>query len=109
MRTHLKPLELHTLLALAHEPAHGYSLVRQIEADSEGTLKPLPGNLYVVLTRLATAGLVRQIEPSGEGSRRRTYELTPIGRERLTAEGHRMARLAQTVEVRFTAPESGSR
>ena len=113
MRNLLKNLELYTLLALARGPLHGYGLATQIEVDSDRQLKPLPGNLYVVLKRLQQGGLVRPVEPETQGSapaaqaiqdvkKRRTYELTDLGRRRLAEESQRMATFAQTVELRFS-------
>ncbi len=104
MRKHLKPLELYTLLALAQGPLHGYGLATQIERDSSGELKPLPGNLYVVLRRLEDRGMVEREEESSTTDRRRTYALTQLGRRRLTAEAERLAEFARAVATRFGEP-----
>lgn len=103
MRPILKSLELYTLLALAQQPLHGYGLATQIESDSDGKLKPLPGNLYVVLRRLEQGGMVRRVsDGDGDSSRRREYELTDSGRQRLAAEARRLAGFARAVELRFS-------
>ena len=107
MRSHLKTLELHTLLALARGPLHGYGLATQIEADSDGGLRPLPGNLYVVLRRLEDGGLVCRATPEGKESRRRTYALTEVGRRRLESEARRLASFARAVELRFSETGDG--
>lgn len=78
------------LSLLAKEPAHGYELRRRIE----GALGPAggalnPGQVYVTLSRLERAGLVRVDGRRGKGHVRRTaskvYELTAAGRERVDA------------------------
>jgi DNA-binding PadR family transcriptional regulator len=103
----LKPVELHLLLALAREPAHGYALVKRIEEDSAGRLRLLPGNLYGILHRLVEKGLVRASKRGPlpeEDQRRQYYELTASGRRVLERErkhleelvGHLRSRLAET-------------
>ncbi len=74
------------LALLAKEPAHGYTLRAQIER----ALGPLAvgfnaGQMYVTLGRLEQAGLVTSTweVPASERPERRTYELTPAGRERV--------------------------
>ncbi|MEM1249202.1 MAG: helix-turn-helix transcriptional regulator [Acidobacteriota bacterium] len=106
MRNLLKNLELYVLLALARGPLHGYGLATQIEDDSDGQLKPLPGNLYVVLKRLQQGGLVRPLEAGPrEAKKRRAYELTDLGQRRLAAESERMATFARTADLRFSPGE----
>ena len=69
------------LLSLAEGPKHGYAILKDVEARSEGELRLGIGNLYVALKRLVDQGL---IEPAGahEGGgddRRRVYRLTGLG------------------------------
>ena len=103
----LKPIELHLLLALAAEPAHGYALVQRIEVDSEGRVSLLPGNLYAVIRRLEVNGLVRESdrEPEpNEDRRRRYYELTPSGRSVLLSEAEHLEILLGHLRSRLTEP-----
>lgn len=99
----LKPVDLHVLLALVEGPLHGYALARQLETESEGRVRLLPGNLYAILNRFAADGLIRQAapepRPAGDG-RRRYFELTDKGREQLTREARRLDRLLASVRVR---------
>jgi DNA-binding PadR family transcriptional regulator len=74
------------LALLAGEPSHGY----QLRARLQVALGPLAvvlnaGQVYVTLTRLEKAGLVRA-EHVGQTDRpdRKVYELTPDGLERVT-------------------------
>lgn len=75
------------LALLAKEPAHGYE-VRQRLADALGPLGAAlnPGQVYVTLSRLAQAGLVR-VEHVGQARHpdRKVYELTAAGREQVSA------------------------
>jgi DNA-binding PadR family transcriptional regulator len=100
----LTPLEMHLLLALAVEPAHGYALVRRIEEDSSGRVRPLPGNLYSVIQRLASKGLLREskrVQKLDEDRRRRYYELTPSGRRLLRKEAEHLEELTGRLRARL--------
>lgn len=76
------------LALLAKEPAHGYRLRTRLRS----ALGPLgaamnAGQIYVTLSRLEKAGLVRcdGAEGLSDGTERKVYEVTPAGRERVTA------------------------
>jgi DNA-binding PadR family transcriptional regulator len=76
------------LAMLAKEPSHGYELRARIRQ----ALGPLgtamnAGQVYVVLTRLEKAGLVRSEQAEGPADRpeRKVYALTPEGQERVAA------------------------
>jgi DNA-binding PadR family transcriptional regulator len=104
MRSSLKPVELHLLLALAAEPAHGYALVKRIEEDSAGRLRLLPGNLYGILHRLVERGLVRGSRRGpapGEDQRRQYYEITASGRRALAQEKKRLQELVGRLRSRL--------
>ena len=99
----LKPLEVHVLLALAEGDRHGYGIVKEIEARSEGRIRLEPGNLYRHIRRLVDAGWVAPAARKNVGDddsprRRRYYRITPLGRRVLAAEAARMRRLAAAVE-----------
>jgi DNA-binding PadR family transcriptional regulator len=70
---------------LAKEPVHGYELrMRLIRAlgSAGGALNP--GQVYVTLSRLERAGLVRGVEIEQVGHPdKKVYELTAPGRERV--------------------------
>jgi DNA-binding PadR family transcriptional regulator len=107
----LKPIDFHVLLVLTEGARHGYGIVKQIEARSEGRIRLQPGNLYRYLRRLVDEGLVKPAdrrpvvanagEPqAGEAAeaRRRYYEVTPLGRRVLGAEVDRMRALVAAAE-----------
>jgi DNA-binding PadR family transcriptional regulator len=75
------------LALLAKEPAHGYELRQRLVAalgPAGGALNP--GQVYVTLSRLERAGLVRA-ETVGQASQpdKKVYELTAAGREQVEA------------------------
>ncbi|MEV0270692.1 PadR family transcriptional regulator [Hamadaea sp. NPDC050747] len=74
------------LALLVKEPSHGYDLRRRL-ASALGPLGETlnAGQIYVTLTRLERAGLVRQEREDvpTRGPRRKVYALTPSGRDRV--------------------------
>jgi DNA-binding PadR family transcriptional regulator len=90
----LTPAVFHLLLALADGPLHGYAIAKAVAEHTSEAIRLGPGTLYGTLTRMASAGLVReQSRASAEDDRRRTYELTPLGRAAAKAESRRLAEL----------------
>jgi DNA-binding PadR family transcriptional regulator len=72
------------LAVLAERPMHGYQIIQEIEARSDGAWKPSPGSVYPTLQLLADEGLITAEESGG----RKTYSLTEAGRaEADAAEG----------------------
>ena len=98
----MRPIELHVLLALSAEPAHGYALVQRIERDSEHRIRPLPGNLYAVIRRLVDMGFIREgRRRRSDDPRRRYYELTPAGRRVLIGEARHLEGLVARLRSRL--------
>ena len=76
------PLSEATYLILASltEPRHGYGIMQDVEAVSDGRVKLGPGTLYGALTNLLKGRLIRRSGETGAGSdRRKVYALTPLG------------------------------
>ncbi len=63
----LTPAVLHILLALATEERHGYGIMKQVEADSQGKVTMGLGILYGSLGRMLEAGLIRERRQAGKG------------------------------------------
>ena len=90
----LSPLSMAILLALADGDRHGYALMQDIEAQTDGALKPGTGSLYAGLQRLMGDELIRESAgEAGADRRRRYYALTEAGREIARAEAQRMLRV----------------
>ena len=71
------------LVLLAEKPSHGYQIIQELEARSNGAWRVSPGSVYPTLQQLEDEGLVRLV--AGE-TERRVYELTETG----TAEAERL-------------------
>ena len=65
------------LLALV-EPLHGYGVMQKVESISDGTVNVGPGTLYGAFTTLEKEKLITMVR---EEERRKSYLLTPKGRE----------------------------
>ena len=103
----------HVLLALGGEVLHGYGIIQSFEALTGGADTLLPGSLYAILARMATIGLVEEVdppsaEPSG-GPPRRYYRMTALGRAVARAESARQARLLEVAHARGLAPQGHRR
>ena len=104
------PLSHAILLALAGEDRHGYGIIKAVDLQSEGALRPGTGTLYTALQRLLDEGLIAESsrEPAPEEDRRRKYyRLTEAGREAARTETLRLARLVALARDRalVDAPE----
>jgi DNA-binding PadR family transcriptional regulator len=84
----------HILLALADGERHGYAIMKEVAARSEGTVRLGPGTLYGALKRLLEAGLVEECGERADlkmsDERRRYYRLTELGLSVARAEARRL-------------------
>ena len=89
-QTPLTPAVLHILLALSRGEAHGYGIMKQVEADSQGKVNMGPGTLYGSIGRMIEAGLIREsdkkVDPEMDDERRIYYAITALGQKALSME-----------------------
>ena len=90
----LTPAMFHVLVALADGETHGYAIMKDVEQLTAGAVRLSTGTLYGIIKRLLSDGLIR--DARGDEGRRRSYELTPFGRDVARAEA---ARLEQTLAM----------
>lgn len=79
------------LLALV-EPMHGYGIMQQTAALSNGRVRLSAGTLYGALASLLDKGWIEQLPEDG---RKKNYRTTPDGREVLEQELLRLAELLE--------------
>jgi DNA-binding PadR family transcriptional regulator len=90
------------LTALAAGPRHGYALIADVEAVSDGRVRLRPGTLYAALTRMAEQRLVVVEREEVVNSRlRRYYRLTTSGAAELDEAARRMRKTADTAVRRL--------
>ena len=102
----LTPAVLHILLALSTRERHGYGIMKQVEADSQGKVNMGPGTLYGSIGRMMEAGLIResvkQVDPEMDDERRIYYKITGEGRAALAAELNRYRGVVAVAEGRLS-------
>jgi len=93
----LRPIEFHILLTLAGEERHGYAILQEVAALTDGDLQIEPGTLYRALHRMLRDGWVvestRRPAADLDDERRRYYRITPTGRRVAAAEAAQLQRL----------------
>lgn len=101
----LTPAVFHILLALADGDRHGYSIMQEIAAQTEGRLRIGPTTLYRSIKHMLSDGLITEVderpEPDQDDERRRYYRLTSFGSLVARAE---MQRLAQAIAIAKSKP-----
>ncbi len=92
------------LASLADGPRHGYALIAEAEAISEGRVRLRPGTLYATLDRLREDGLVAvHSEEVVDGRLRRYHALTQAGVDGLVEQVARLRRNADQASRRLRA------
>ncbi len=66
-------------MLLDERPMHGYELITELEARSDGRWRPSPGTMYPALNRMEARGLLI----SEEVDSKKRFSLSDAGRERL--------------------------
>ena len=88
----LKPKVLHILLALADGPRHGYSIMQEVAARTDGQVRVWPAGMYGTLRELEDLEWIVESEkrPTEDDERRRYFALTPLGKRVLNSEVQRL-------------------
>lgn len=91
------------LLSLAPGQKHGYAIMKDVEALSEGRIKLSTGTLYGGLKRLLEQDWIERVDDDEPGRPRKAYRLTRLGRRSLEGETTRLERLVKTARTRQVA------
>lgn len=96
------------LLSLAPGPTHGYAIMKDTRALSDGRVVLSTGTLYGALKRLLEQEWIRRVEDHGNGTARdrKAYALTSQGRRALNAEIERMRTLVNTARLQTVKERS---
>lgn len=89
------------LMSLAEKPRHGYGLMKDIEALSDGRVRLSTGTLYGALRRLVEDFWIERFEQDDISRDKQAYKLTAAGRKELHAELERMRQLTEAAAARF--------
>ncbi len=84
----------HILVALADRDSHGYSIMQDVGARTDGKVVLSAGTLYTAIRRMLEQGLIEELrespDPDSGDERRRYYRLTQFGRDVAVAEARRL-------------------
>jgi DNA-binding PadR family transcriptional regulator len=85
------------LVALADRERHGYGIMQDIAARTDGKMRLSPGTLYGSIKRMLEQGLIQESDerpdPELDDERRRYYRITDFGRRVAGAETERLSKL----------------
>jgi len=97
------------LLSLGGSEKHGYAILKDVQALSNGARRLSVSTLYETLSRLLEQGMVERLEASDAPALPRlhkVYKLSRLGRQVLEAETRRMQHLVEQVRIRLAGGES---
>jgi DNA-binding PadR family transcriptional regulator len=98
----------HILVALADDDRHGYAILKEVAARTDGTVRLGAGTLYRSIERMLQQGLIREISSRPakdmDDERRRYYRITPFGRAVARAEARRLAQMLAAARASGLAP-----
>lgn len=110
--TETQPLPAHVfqiLLSLLEGDSHGYALLQDVAARTDGRMQLGTSTLYAVIQRLLRVGWAVEVEPPGDSTdgRRKYYRLTEAGHRAARAEAQRIHRLERMLRESGLAEELG--
>ncbi|HJQ08258.1 MAG TPA: PadR family transcriptional regulator [Candidatus Saccharimonadales bacterium] len=88
------------MLALSLKPRHGYEIIQQVEQDSMSKIRLGPGALYTTLKKLIDNETIEEVNIDNN-ERRRYYQLTKKGWQRLNADVDYYTNIAKVSKVRL--------
>lgn len=98
----------HILMAVADDDRHGYAIIQDVAARTDGALKLSPGTLYRSIQRMLEQGLLEETAerpaPELDDERRRYYRITTFGRAVAKAEAQRLTQLVKLARASGFAP-----
>jgi DNA-binding PadR family transcriptional regulator len=98
----LREPTFYILLSLSPSPRHGYAILKEVEALSEGRVLLSTGTLYGAIKRLLDDGWICRVDdpiPNGTERERKAYALTEQGRRVLAAEIERLKQLVSVAKM----------
>src|SRR6266478_2645961 len=98
----------HILIALADRDRHGYSILQDVAARTEGKVQLSAATLYSSIRRMLEQGLIEELaespDPSSTDERRRYYRLTRFGKRVASAEVARLTALVKQARATGLVP-----
>jgi DNA-binding PadR family transcriptional regulator len=99
----------HILLTLSGEERHGYAIIQDVAARTDGELRLSAGTLYRSIARMVEQGLITEVakrRTAADDERRRYYRITAFGTAVARAEMRRLTQLVRLARARGLTPET---
>lgn len=99
----------HILLALSGDQRHGYAIIQDVAARTDGELRLSAGTLYRSIARMVEQGLITEVakrRTAADDERRRYYRITSFGTAVARAEMRRLSQLVRLARARGLTPET---
>jgi DNA-binding PadR family transcriptional regulator len=100
----MTPAVFNILLALVDGEKHGYAIMLEVEANTQGAIKMGPGTLYGSIKRMLASGLIEESEerpdPELDDERRRYYRLSGLGKQALRLEAEHLERQVDIARIK---------
>ena len=105
----LPPATFHILMAVAGEERHGYAIIQEIAARTDGELRLSAGTLYRSIQRMLDQDLIVEVHerpaPDLDDERRRYYRITKLGTAVARAEARRLQMLVRLARASGFVPK----
>lgn len=105
----LPPATFHILIALADGDRHGYAIIQDIAARTQGAVRLSAGTLYRSVQRMLEQGLIEETQerpaPDHDDERRRYYRVSDFGTAVARAEARRLSDLVKLAQASGFAPD----
>lgn len=106
----LPPATFHILLAVADQDRHGYAIIHEVAARTDGAMTLSAGTLYRSIQKMVELDLIEETAerpaPDLDDERRRYYRITAFGREVARAEAQRLQTLVRIARTCGLAPRT---
>ena len=93
-------------MSLAGQPRHGYALMKDIEALSNGRVRLSTGTLYGALKRLLEDHWIERYNQEDTSREKQAYRLTSVGRVQAERELERLRQLTRAAAGRLRMREA---
>lgn len=87
--------QMYYILLVLHEPMHGYDIMQKVTEITNSEIQIGAGTLYTLLPRFEQEFYIRLVR---EENKRKIYQITKLGKEKLRQEKLRMLRQIQLLE-----------
>ncbi|HET7618362.1 MAG TPA: helix-turn-helix transcriptional regulator [Vicinamibacterales bacterium] len=107
----LPPATFHILVALSDGERHGYAIMQEVAARTDGDVHLTAATLYRSIQRMLDQRLIVEVKerpaPEFDDERRRYYRVTPFGRDVAKAEARRLAQMLTLARAKGLVPGKG--